>query len=177
MENNIKKFAKGQVIFKEGVMESCMYDLVKGKVGIYVNYGEAGEKKLTELSAENVGVTFGEMGLIDAMPRSATAVALEDVMVYVVTEREFGAYFKENPAAVMMIMQNMSKRIRELTQDYVDACRAVAESVDSEKTGKEKSRWFRDKVDKFIKDYEASLQSASADGYEYPYNYITGRFW
>lgn len=177
MVNNVKKFAKGEVIFKEGVMESFMYDLVEGKVGIYVNYGEAGEKMLTELSAEDACVTFGEMGLIDAMPRSATAVALEDVTAYVVTGQEFGVYFKERPEVVMRIMQNMSKRIRELTQDYMDACRAVAESVDSEKTGKEKSGWFRSKVDKFIKDYEAGLKVASEHGYDYPFNYITGQNW
>ena len=38
MENNIKTFAKGEVIFLEGAMESCMYDLKKGKVGIYADY-------------------------------------------------------------------------------------------------------------------------------------------
>ena len=80
MDNNVKRFAKGEVIFKEGALESFMYDLIEGKVGIYAHYGEAGEKLLTELNAEDGGATFGEMGLIDVMPRSATAVALEDVL-------------------------------------------------------------------------------------------------
>ena len=157
MDKNVKKFAKGEIIFKEGAREYFMYDLLEGKVGIYANYGEAGEKLLTELNAENGGVTFGEMGLIDVMSRSATAVALEDVTACIVTGEDVGAYFKDNPEAILAIMQNMSKRIRELTQDYMDACRAVAEMVEAEKSGKEKSGWFREKVGKFIKDYEKAM--------------------
>ena len=177
MDNNIKKFAKGEVIFKEGALELFMYDLIEGKVGIYANYGEANEKLLTELSAEAGGVTFGEMGLIDAMPRSATAVALENVQACAITGKEFGAHFKENPAAVLAIMQNMSKRIRKLTQDYLDACRAVAETVDSEKTGKEKSRWLLEKMDKFIKDYEYTLNEASKYGCDVYCHFLPGQFW
>ena len=164
MDNNIKKFTKGDVIFREGAREYFMYDLIEGKVGIYANYGEAGEKLLTELNAEDGQVTFGEMGLIDVMARSATAVALEDVTACIVTAEALGEYFKDNPDAVLAIMQSMSKRIRELTQDYMDACRAVAESVDSEKTGKEKSRWFRDKAIKFMRDYEEAMIEASKYG-------------
>lgn len=170
MDNNIKKFAKGDVIFKEGAWEFFMYDLIEGKVGIYVNYGDTREKLLTELSAENGGVTFGEMGLIDVAARSATAVALEDVTACVVTGEDIGKYFKDNPEAVLEIMRNMSKRIRELTQDYMDACRVVAESVDSEKTGKEKSSWFREKVARFIKEYEEALAAANKYGNNHYYD-------
>lgn len=161
MDKNVKCFAKGEVIFKEGCYEAAMYDLIEGKVGIYAHYGKAGEKLLTELSAEDGGVTFGEMGLIDAMPRSATAVALENVKSCMITGEEFGEYFKENPAAILLIMQNMSKRIRELSQDYLDACRAVAEVVESEKSGKEKTNWFKKIVNKFIEDYKAAVEEAS----------------
>ena len=101
------------------------------------------------------------MGLIDVMPRSATAVALESVLACVISAEEFGEYFKENPAAVLLIMQNMSKRIRELTQDYLDACRAVAEMVETEKNGKEKSGWLKKVVNKFVEDYKATATEAS----------------
>lgn len=178
MENKIRKFAKGDVIFKEGAQEYFMYDLLEGKVGIYAKYGEAGEKLLTELNAEDGGITFGEMGLIDTMPRSATAVAMEDVTACVVTGEEMGEYFKDNPGAILAIMQNMSRRIRELTQDYMDACRVVAEGADSEKTGKEKSRWFREKMEKFINVYKESLEATSEYGYNNYYDCFARRtFW
>ena len=148
-----KAFKSGEVIFKEGTYEPCMYELLTGTVGIYARYGQENEKLLTELKAEN-GACFGEMGLVESMPRSATAVALDDVKVEVVTGEVFGTYFKESPAKVLLIMQNMSHRIRELTRDYLEACRAVAEAVETEKTGKEKSSWFKEKVRKLMDDYE-----------------------
>ena len=129
-----------------------MYDILWGEVGIYANYGTPEEKLLTTLEPE---CFFGEMGMIEGRLRSATAVALEkDTRLEVITPESFDAYFKENPAKVLLIMQNMSHRIRELTRDYLEACRAVAEAVETEKTGKEKSSWFKEKVRKLMDDYE-----------------------
>lgn len=176
MDTVIRSYKKGDIIFTEGTLESAMYALLEGVVGIYVNYGKPEEKLLTKLKGED-RATFGEMGLLDSMPRSATAVALEDVNVCYITGETFGNYFCENPAAVLMVMQNMSKRIRELTQDYLDACRAVSEMVESEKNGKEKSGWFRGKVGKFLRDYEFGVRAASEYGYDVSYHFATGPFW
>lgn len=139
MENNVRvkrEYEKGGVIFEQGVFEMCMYDILSGKVGIYANYGKENEKLLTELKEEQY---FGEMGLVDALPRSATAVALEKTQVYVIDGKTFGEYFKDRPAKVLTIMQNMSARIRELTDDYMEACKAAAETLEAEKEGKEKA--------------------------------------
>ena len=174
MENNMKTFAKGEVIFIEGAMESCMYDLKKGKVGIYANYGKPEEKLLTRLSAEQGTVFFGEMGMIDSMARSATAVALEEAEACVITGKEFGEYFKEKPEVVLEIMQNMSKRIRALSQDYLDACHAVAEMVDTEKNGKEKSNWFKRAVKKFIADYMTMAEQVEVQNSSYYYDCFMG---
>ena len=174
MENNRKTFAKGEVIFLEGAMESCMYDLKKGKVGIYTNYGKPEEKLLTELSAEQGTVFFGEMGMIDSMARSATAVATEEVEACVITGKEFGEYFREKPEVVLEMMQNMSKRIRALSKDYLDACQAVAEMVDTEKTGKEKSNWFKKAVQKFIADYMTMAEQVDVQSTSYYYDCMMG---
>ena len=174
MENNIKTFAKGEVIFLEGAMESYMYDLKKGKVGIYTNYGKPEEKLLTELNAEQGTVFFGEMGMIDSMARSATAVAVEDVEACVIGGKEFGEYFKEKPEVVLEIMQNMSKRIRALSQDYLDACQAVAEIADTEKNGKEKSNWFKKAVQKFIADYMIMAETVDVQSTSYYYEHFMG---
>ena len=179
MEHNIKKFAKDEVIFLEGAIESFMYDLKKGTVGIYVNYGKPEEKLLTKLNADDGNVMFGEMGMIDTMARSATAVALEEVEACVVTGNELGEYFKENPEAVLEIMQNMSKRIRALSKDYLDACRAVFEMVDTEKNGKEKSNWFKKAVHKFIEDYMMLAEQVEVQNCEEYYKrYLdSGNMW
>ena len=136
-----KTFKSGEVIFQEKTYESCMYELLEGTVGIYTHYGQQDEKILTELKAEN-GAYFGEMGLVESLPRAATAVALEDVRVNVITGADFGAFFTENPERVYAIMTQMGGRIRELTRDYLEVCRAASEMMETKGNGKEKSGWF-----------------------------------
>ncbi len=68
------------------------------------------------------------MGLIDHAPRSATAVALEDgTSLGLVTEEGFGAFFQENPARVLMVMQQLSNNLRRRTNEYVDVCGQIQE--------------------------------------------------
>ena len=70
---------------------------------------------------------------------------------------------------ILGIMKNMSKRIRGLTEDYLDACHAIAEAVETEKSGKTKSKWFKEKVSKFIDDYNYSVQMTPDHSLEYYY--------
>ena len=150
----IRTYKRGEVIFKQGEYEPCMYDIHWGAVGIYVNYGTSGQKQLVELKPDEF---FGEMGLIEASPRSATAVALEDgTKVQVITAETFNEYFKERPAKVFMIMQHMSQRLRRLTEDYLEACRTVAEAVETEQTGKEQSGGLKERLKKFAGIYRAA---------------------
>ena len=128
-------FNKGEVIFRQGDPGNCMYDIVWGSVGVYAEYGTPNEKKLAELRP---GDFFGEMGLLEQSPRSATVVALEnDTQVSVIMESDFRDYFAENPAKVFTIMQTLSQKLRRTTQDYLDVCRTVYETVEGEKKGGE----------------------------------------
>ena len=122
---NTKTYKKGEIIFRQGDAADTMYDILWGSVGIYLGYGTDEEKKLTELSGNDL---FGEMGLIDRAPRSATAVALEDrTQLGEIDESDLGRLFSEKPAKVLMIMQQLSNRLRKLTKDYMEACRAAAD--------------------------------------------------
>lgn len=155
MESPKRTFKKGEVIFKEGDFEMYMYHLVRGSVGVYGGYGTADEKLLTLVNAGEHSF-FGEIGLVEAMARSATAVAMEDVETIVIYGENFGAYFKDKPDALLAIMRSMSRRIRELTEDYMEACRAVAEAVETERSGAEKSGWFKEHLSKFMQVFKSS---------------------
>ncbi len=163
MEDMIRYYKKGDVIFEEGSFEMWMYVLNRGRVGIYANFGGPDEKLLTEISGGH-GATFGEMGLIDSMRRSAAAVALEDVEVFLISGENFGSYFGDDPDVLLDMMKNMSKRIRQLTHDYMEACRAVTEIVEAEKEEKSGSSWFIEKVGKFISDYAEAIAGVSDSG-------------
>jgi len=138
-------FNRDQVVFKEGSFDSCMYDIVSGRIGIFSAYGTAQEKKIAELDKEQV---FGEIGLIGCYPRTATAVALEDgTVVSEISEADLGEYFKDKPEKLLKIMKQLSKRLRETTQNYYDVCRTISENDRAERNGDPRSAWIAEHMD------------------------------
>lgn len=156
-KRDIRTYKKGEVIFEEGDKANCMYDIHYGTVGIYANYGTKQAKLLTTLLAEEF---FGEMGLVDLEPRSATAVALEKgTRVEIITREDFASFFQERPGRVLMIMQHMSQRLRNLTKDYLEVCETVVEAVEAEKTGKAKNEGLLKRMKKFNDIYCEDVQN------------------
>lgn len=144
MEKEIFEYSRDEVVFYEGANEPWMYVIETGKIGIYARYGRENAKRLTVLEA---GQYFGEMGMLDVSLRSATAVALEDgTRVVKITSEDFGEYYFEHPEKILEIMRNMSSRIRELTTEYTDACRAADELTQTE--GKEATGWLKTQLEK-----------------------------
>ena len=151
---NVQAFSKGSVIFRQGDAGDCMYEIQNGSIGIYHDYDGPNEKKIARLMPSDV---FGEMGLLDHAPRSATAVVLEDdTVLALVSEEDFLAYFEQNPARVMHILQQLCFRLRNTTADYLDACRTVYETAQAEKAGKQKSATLLEKIKKLCDFYSGS---------------------
>ena len=118
------QFSAGDVIFRAGEQSDCLYDIHDGVVGIYSDYQTPNEKLLAELHTDEV---FGEMGILDDMPRSASAVCLKDCTVLVVKPENFMMFFQKKPAMVLQILQRMCIQVRDLGQRYLKACKAMEE--------------------------------------------------
>ena len=156
MESTVLILKRNEVIFNEGDKADCMYDIRLGKVGIYANYGTKEEKLLTELTKDQF---FGEMGIIEGYPRSATAVAMGDMTeLTVIAKADFEDYCKNNPDKTVLIMKNMSARIRELTQNYLEVCHTIAESMEAEQKGEKKSSGLMNRLKKYRDEYNAACQ-------------------
>lgn len=171
----IKRFKAGEVIFEEWTLGGEMYEIKSGSVGIYANYGKAGEQKLTELGA---GRIFGELAAIDIDPRSATAVALADTEAEVIVPDDLKAYFAEKPEKILEIMRSIGRRTRELTGEYMEVCGAIRELDACRKTGAERSTGLVAKLKRFIDRYAEVQQlilkydpGALASGYGMNYYY------
>lgn len=131
-------FGRMDVIFREGEFALSMYEIESGSVGIYVNYGAENERLLAKLGA---GEFFGEMGLAECYPRSATAIALEaGTTVDEIGSDEFSSYFQDKPETVLVIMRALSARLRETNARYLEARQAVHDAIEAEHAGKKKSR-------------------------------------
>ena len=115
---------KGNVIFRAGEQADCLYDIYDGVVGIYSDYQTPNEKLLAELRVDEV---FGEMGILDNMPRSATAVCLTDCTVLVVKPENFTMFFEKKPAVILQLLQRMCIQVRDLTEKYLKVCKTFEE--------------------------------------------------
>ena len=130
-----RTYGEKQIIFRQGEPGREMFDIVSGSVGIYMNYGQPGEKLLSTLRSD---ASFGEMALLDEETCSATAVALEaGTKLAVITAGDFSAYFESRPAKVLAILQQLSGRLRGLTRDYLGACETVTKAAEAMEAGRE----------------------------------------
>ena len=107
-ENTI--FPKGKIIIKQGRRGTSAFIIAKGKAQVILE-DENGKKKLLAVLKEQD--IFGEMGLIDGRPRSATVVALEDCECSVITKEMFKNLPDSNPGvkAIKKIIENKLKKI------------------------------------------------------------------
>lgn len=127
----VRNYKKGEIIFRQGDDAKTMFTIFWGRVGIFLDYGTEHERLLTELECDGF---FGEMGLIDHEPRSATAVSLaKDTRLLELDEASLANIFQEKPAKVLMVMQGLASRLRTLTRDYIAVCKTASELVGVEK--------------------------------------------
>ena len=86
-------YAKDAVIFQQGGKADSFYLIYGGSVRI-VRTQNKKEFQLALLVREDY---FGEMALIAKRPRSATATALADTSLLVLSRADFEKLFKQNP--------------------------------------------------------------------------------
>ena len=156
-----RNYQKGDIIFRQGDTAESMFEILWGTVGIYADYGTPKEKKLAELGGGE-SAFFGEMGLIDRAPRSATAVVLENrTKLREITEASLGSLFQENPGKVLHIIQHLSRRLRRLTNDYMEVCKTAAYAERAQELSEEEARELDARAEHYAKaaplPYDAAL--------------------
>lgn len=105
-----KVYRPGEVIVRQGDVGDCMYVVQSGKVEVVLEK-EGKEIRLAELGE---GEFFGEMALFEKDVRSATVRPLGEVRILTVDKKMFLRKIHDDPSLAFMIMQKMSRRIREL---------------------------------------------------------------
>ena len=139
-----KSFEKGDIICKEGAYELWMYELIKGSVSVYKDYGLATQEKIADI---NKGY-LGEMGLINSLPRTATVVANESSEVAVIDEYDFVDYFK-NPDKTADLFLCLVARINTINSQYSEACSTVRDYLKAEEENAPKSNALVEAMKKF----------------------------
>ncbi len=113
-------FQPGQTIFVEGSPADKFYIILEGTVGVWKDYQEE-QKDL--LAVHTAGHLFGEMALIDELPRSATVVAQDCVRLLSMGREDFHRLITENSSVALSVMRSVSSMVRQSNQSFVDGLR------------------------------------------------------
>jgi CRP-like cAMP-binding protein len=97
-------FRANEAIFKEGEPGTHMYAVIEGKIDLYV-----GSNLMETVEA---GGIFGEMALIDARPRSATARARSNSRLIPIDEDRFKFMIAQTPNFGLQVMRELARRLR-----------------------------------------------------------------
>jgi signal transduction histidine kinase len=108
-----RHFVAGQEIFREGDPGNGVYVIRNGLVEIAHLTDSQNRRVFSRLGP---GEIFGEMAVIEDLPRSATATAAKEARVYFVPRDEMLTLLKRSPGLAFNVLQEISRRLRDFNQ-------------------------------------------------------------
>ena len=137
-----KPYPKDSTVIAAGDPTDALYVVISGRLKVMMSDNEGREVILAIL---NQGDFFGEMGLIDQAPRSATVITIEPCELLTITRTDFTKCLQKNFDFTMNVIRGLVKRLREADSKIgslalMDVCGRVArllmemaETVDGQK--------------------------------------------
>ena len=114
----VKNFAKGETIVHEGDISTCAFLIDEGGVEVLKTLPNGKSRRVAVLKATEI---FGEMGLIDDLPRSATVRALDEgCTVSILTKENYQVLLEGNNDVLFKIIQVLSDRLRKTLKLVAD---------------------------------------------------------
>ncbi len=117
---NVSHYPMGRVIFTEKAGAERFFIVMTGGVEVWKDYYSSAPDLLGE---HGEGHLFGEMGLIDDLPRSATVIAAEDTKLLYVLREDFLLLSEQNVNFTKAIIRSLSAMIRTSNESFVSDLR------------------------------------------------------
>ena len=102
--------SRSTTIMAGGDATDSLYIVLSGRLKVMMSDAEGKEVILTILGP---GEFFGEMGLIDDEPRSASVVTIEPCELLSISKRDFKKCLVDNSEMSMAVMRGLVRRLRE----------------------------------------------------------------
>ena len=113
-------YSAGTEILGPGKADGLMYVVKSGVVSVQVQ-GVAVEE-IRE------GGIFGEMGMVDPKPHSASIFAVTDVEAFVVNQSQFLQIVANTPTFALRVMKVLARRVRAMNARFQEAGGSFAEA-------------------------------------------------
>lgn len=109
------EYPEGHIIFREGEPGDKMYIIVSGQVIIQKGEGDAIEMTLTLGSGE----CFGEMAILDGLPRSASVKVTKPANLLAIEREDFRELLRVYPEISLNVIQLLSGRLRSASSNTI----------------------------------------------------------
>jgi len=103
------EFESGSTLFEEGATSDGVFWIESGRVLVRTRDASGADRRAGRARA---GEFLGEMGVLESLPRSATAVATTRVTASRMSPEEFAALLRRSPAAVLTVIDALCERAR-----------------------------------------------------------------
>jgi MFS superfamily sulfate permease-like transporter len=103
-----RQYSKGDVVIAEGEPGAELFVVVRGTASVHLRQEDGGATRLVSFSA---GTVFGELAFLDRSPRSATVVANDDLVCYVLTDAAFEELKGRHPGIAIRLVVNLAREI------------------------------------------------------------------
>lgn len=108
------KLEAGQSIFTKAEAADQMFIVVSGRIKIFTR---SASKKRKTFAYLKKGDFFGEMGLIEGLPRSASAEAVEPSSLLILRKADFRRLLISDPQLMYFLMQTVCARLRRANEE------------------------------------------------------------
>ena len=99
----MRQFSPNEVVIREDEAGETAYVIEKGKVEVSMEKGG----RRVHIAFLGVGETFGEMSMVDDMPRSATVTAIEPTLVREIHRDDLHVIIREHPDTIINILKDL----------------------------------------------------------------------
>jgi CRP/FNR family cyclic AMP-dependent transcriptional regulator len=106
---------QNEVIFHQGDPGQTLYLIGSGKIRIYVLQEDGQEMSVVLMGPGDI---FGEFAIIDDLPRSASAVAVQDALLFTLSRERYREHLRRCPQLALNFLQALSIKLR-YTNDQV----------------------------------------------------------
>jgi CRP-like cAMP-binding protein len=106
---DIKAFGPGEIVIQEGTKGTSAFIVLSGAVEILKS---SGDKEIV-VATLGEGQVFGEMGLIEDRPRSATVKAMTELRLRVIGREGFNELLQKKPSVLIPIIKSLFERLRQ----------------------------------------------------------------
>lgn len=109
----IVRFKKNSTIFHKGDIGNIFFIVKKGKVRIITSH--SGKVKIFANIGENE--FFGEVALLGVKYRTASAIALSDVELYLIPAKRFKDYLNKSKKFCLALLKNLAHRLKKADEE------------------------------------------------------------